>query len=47
MKLLEGRKIHLPRYLTCGRHVKEVSLRALTPFSRNSLSKLFNITGEK
>ena len=46
MKLLEGRKIHLPRYLSSGRHVKEISLRALKPFSRSSLSQLFNITGE-
>lgn len=47
MKLFEGRKIHLPRYLSSGRHVKEISLRALKPFSRSSLSQLFNITGEK
>lgn len=47
LKLLEDRKITLPRYLCSGRHVKEVSLRALTPFSRHSLSRLFNITGEK
>jgi len=46
MKLLEGRKIHLPRYLSSGRHVKEISLRALKPFSRSSLSQLFNITGK-
>ena len=43
MKLLEKRKIHLPRYLSSGRHVKEVSLRELTPFSRSSLSRLFCI----
>lgn len=47
MKLLEKRKVHLPRYLSSGRHVKEVSLRALTPFSRRSLAQLFNIAGER
>ena len=46
MKLLAERKVHLPRYLSSGRHVKEVSLRALKPFSRSSLSQLFKITGE-
>ena len=46
MKLLAERKVYLPRYLSSGRHVKEVSLRALTPFSRRSLSKLIHITGE-
>ena len=46
MKLLAERKVHLPRYLSSGRHVKEVSLKALKPFSRSSLSQLFKITGE-
>ena len=46
MKLLAERKVHLPRYLSSGRHVKEVSLRALKPFSRSSLTQLFKITGE-
>ena len=46
MKLLAERKVHLPRYLSSGRHVKEVSLRTLKPFSRSSLSQLFKITGE-
>ena len=46
MKLLAERKVHLPRYLSSGRHVKEVSLRTLKPFSRSSLSQLFKITGD-
>ncbi len=46
MALLKKRKLSLPRYIASGRHVKEISLRALTPFSRNSLSRMFNITGK-
>jgi len=46
LRLLEDRKITLPRHLVSGRHVKEISLRALTPVSRRSFSQLFNITGE-
>lgn len=46
MKLMEQRKTLLPRYLSSGKHVKEVSLRGLSPFSRSSLSKIFNITGK-
>ena len=47
MKLLNARKVRLPRYLSGDRHVKEVSLRALAGFSRNSFSQLFNIAGER
>ena len=46
MQLIRKRKIYLPRYLSSGRHVKEVSLRELTQFPRSSLSRLFCITGE-
>lgn len=35
IKLLEGRKITLPRYLSSGRHVIEISLRTLRPFRRS------------
>ncbi|MBO4305179.1 MAG: DEAD/DEAH box helicase family protein [Lentisphaeria bacterium] len=47
LRLLAERKTVLPVYLTSGRHVKEISLKSLSPFSRSSLSNLFNITGGK
>ena len=47
MRLLEKRKVRLPRYLSSGRHVKEVSLQQReTRFPKWSLSQLFNVTGE-
>ncbi|MBP5181524.1 MAG: hypothetical protein J6331_00710, partial [Lentisphaeria bacterium] len=45
LKLFKERKTALPVYLTSGRHVKEISLKSLSPFSRSSLSNLFNVTG--
>lgn len=41
MKLLKERKLHLPRYLTGGKHVIEVSLRTLKQSPRRSSPRFF------